>query len=77
VQSLTNTDLFALYIAAIGHDVGHPGFSNVFMVCSLFLSRTSILQLTSPSRKTQRHPSRPSTTTSPRSSKCTARSCSR
>lgn len=32
VASLTNTDLFALYIAAIGHDAGHPGFSNVFMV---------------------------------------------
>jgi hypothetical protein len=30
---LDNLDLFALYIAAIGHDVGHPGFTNVFMVC--------------------------------------------
>ncbi|KIM91611.1 hypothetical protein PILCRDRAFT_810896 [Piloderma croceum F 1598] len=28
---LDNLDLFALYIAAIGHDVGHPGFTNVFM----------------------------------------------
>jgi hypothetical protein len=25
-------ELFALYIAAIGHDVGHPGFTNLFMV---------------------------------------------
>ncbi|TFK19742.1 HD-domain/PDEase-like protein [Coprinopsis marcescibilis] len=24
-------DIFAIYIAAIGHDVGHPGFTNVFM----------------------------------------------
>ncbi|KZT23622.1 HD-domain/PDEase-like protein [Neolentinus lepideus HHB14362 ss-1] len=28
---LTNEDLFALYIAAIGHDAGHPGFTNNFM----------------------------------------------
>ena len=25
-------DLFVIYIAAIGHDVAHPGFTNVFMV---------------------------------------------
>ncbi|KAG9309586.1 hypothetical protein JVU11DRAFT_10567 [Chiua virens] len=31
VSSLENMDLFALFIAAIGHDVGHPGFSNLFM----------------------------------------------
>jgi len=28
---LGNEALFALYIAAIGHDVGHPGFTNAFM----------------------------------------------
>ncbi|EPQ52062.1 HD-domain/PDEase-like protein [Gloeophyllum trabeum ATCC 11539] len=28
---LTNEDLFALYVAAIGHDAGHPGFTNNFM----------------------------------------------
>ncbi|KAG2341633.1 HD-domain/PDEase-like protein [Suillus weaverae] len=28
---LNNTCLFALYIAAIGHDVGHPGLTNMFM----------------------------------------------
>ena len=33
ISCLDNLDLFALYIAAIGHDVGHPGFTNVFMVC--------------------------------------------
>jgi len=27
-------DAFALMIAAIGHDVGHPGLSNAYMVCS-------------------------------------------
>lgn len=32
VECLTNTDIFALYIAAIGHDVGHPGLTNKFMV---------------------------------------------
>ncbi|KAG6377355.1 hypothetical protein JVT61DRAFT_15150 [Boletus reticuloceps] len=31
VSTLENMDLFALYIAAIGHDVGHPGFTNLFM----------------------------------------------
>ncbi|KAH0826694.1 hypothetical protein J3R83DRAFT_5086 [Lanmaoa asiatica] len=31
VSSLENMDIFALYIAAIGHDVGHPGFTNLFM----------------------------------------------
>jgi hypothetical protein len=29
---LNNTYLFALFIAAIGHDVGHPGLTNMFMV---------------------------------------------
>ncbi|KAJ7665998.1 hypothetical protein DFH06DRAFT_264636 [Mycena polygramma] len=28
---LAPTDLFVLAIAAIGHDVGHPGFTNLFM----------------------------------------------
>jgi 3'5'-cyclic nucleotide phosphodiesterase len=31
-SSLDAEDVFTLYIAAIGHDVGHPGFTNVFMV---------------------------------------------
>ncbi|TFK46808.1 HD-domain/PDEase-like protein [Heliocybe sulcata] len=31
LRCLTNEDLFALYIAAIGHDAGHPGFTNKFM----------------------------------------------
>lgn len=32
ISSLDNLDLFTLYVAAIGHDVGHPGFTNAFMV---------------------------------------------
>ncbi|KAI1784861.1 HD-domain/PDEase-like protein [Ganoderma leucocontextum] len=31
VSCLTPEDLFALYIAAVGHDVGHPGLTNAFM----------------------------------------------
>lgn len=31
LSCLGNQELFALYIAAIGHDVGHPGFTNNFM----------------------------------------------
>ncbi|KAG1753517.1 uncharacterized protein EDB91DRAFT_401488 [Suillus paluster] len=31
VFDLNNTCLFALFIAAIGHDVGHPGLTNMFM----------------------------------------------
>ncbi|KAI0066906.1 HD-domain/PDEase-like protein [Artomyces pyxidatus] len=31
VSCLTPEDMFCLYVASIGHDVGHPGFTNVFM----------------------------------------------
>ncbi|KAF8960363.1 hypothetical protein BDZ97DRAFT_1321749 [Flammula alnicola] len=31
ITSLGLRELFILYVAAIGHDVGHPGFSNMFM----------------------------------------------
>ncbi|KAJ7468044.1 hypothetical protein FB451DRAFT_1137150 [Mycena latifolia] len=31
MTSLGLHDLFIIYIAAIGHDVGHPGFTNLFM----------------------------------------------
>jgi len=33
VDCLDVQDIFAIYITAIGHDVGHPGFTNAFMVC--------------------------------------------
>lgn len=32
VHYLTPVDLFCLYVASIGHDVGHPGVTNSFMV---------------------------------------------
>ncbi|KAI0075527.1 HD-domain/PDEase-like protein [Panus rudis PR-1116 ss-1] len=31
IQRLTNADIFALCIAAVGHDVGHPGLTNAFL----------------------------------------------
>ncbi|KAI0656981.1 HD-domain/PDEase-like protein [Cubamyces menziesii] len=31
ISCLTDEDLFALCIAAVGHDVGHPGLTNAFM----------------------------------------------
>jgi len=37
VTCLTPREIFALYLAAIGHDVGHPGFNNPFMVSFLSL----------------------------------------
>ena len=36
-RALRNQDLFALYVAAIGHDIGHPGLSNTFMVKHFYL----------------------------------------
>jgi hypothetical protein len=32
LECLEVQDIFALYVAAIGHDAGHPGFTNHFMV---------------------------------------------
>ena len=34
-QLLRPKDIFALLIASIGHDVGHPGVNNMFMVSAL------------------------------------------
>lgn len=42
---LGNRELFALYIAAIGHDVGHPGFTNNFMVTLRMFHISTILTL--------------------------------
>jgi len=45
-RTLGNVDLFVLFLVAIGHDVGHPGLSNMFLVrlqyihvCSCLLTR--------------------------------------
>jgi len=35
VALLTPLDVFCLYVASIGHDVGHPGVTNLFMVRDL------------------------------------------
>ena len=35
IDCLENEDVFALYIAAVGHDVGHPGLTNAFLVSPL------------------------------------------
>lgn len=37
VHHLTPVDVFCLYVASIGHDVGHPGVTNSFMASSVFL----------------------------------------
>ncbi|KDQ58673.1 hypothetical protein JAAARDRAFT_57566 [Jaapia argillacea MUCL 33604] len=31
LSCLDNEDIFVLYVVAIGHDAGHPGFTNMFM----------------------------------------------
>lgn len=33
-EVLRPQDVFAVLVAAMGHDVGHPGLSNAFMVSS-------------------------------------------
>lgn len=32
ISCLRNADIFVLCLAAIGHDVGHPGLTNAFLV---------------------------------------------
>jgi hypothetical protein len=45
-------DVLAVLVAAMGHDVGHPGLSNAFMVCP-----TKPIQLTSEKRQNSPLPS--------------------
>ena len=71
VGCLSLVDLFTVYVAAIGHDVGHPGFSNVFMVSGVCAHGSGLTRTMS--RKTRRRRFRRCTTTSLRWSRCTAR----
>ena len=73
-QVLENRDLLALCIAAIGHDVGHPGLSNAFMVSMSWTIYPIRIELTACSSHRKMHGRRyPSyTTTNRRWSKCIA-----
>ena len=51
LSCLGNRELFALYIAAIGHDVGHPGFTNNFMVTLPTFLVSVILTLPDPEKR--------------------------
>ncbi len=42
---LSNVDVFTLFVAALGHDVGHPGVNNAFMVWYPLLFDINILIL--------------------------------
>jgi hypothetical protein len=70
LRILTSADLLALYIAAIGHDVGHPGLSNAFMVYPSNLCCYLRVLLTFASRKMLRLPCLLSTRTVRPWSKC-------
>jgi hypothetical protein len=56
ISSLGLRQLFMLYIAAIGHDVGHPGFSNGFMVSCINLARVSSTHIITPFQKNAQTP---------------------
>jgi hypothetical protein len=68
-------DVFGLMIAAMGHDVGHPGLSNAFMVSRMFWRGTkqpAFANIANISRKTQKHRYQKYTKTSPSWRTCTA-----
>lgn len=43
IDCLNNSDIFTLCVAAVGHDVGHPGLTNAFMVCGTPIRDVRIL----------------------------------
>lgn len=45
VRLLTPLDIFALLMASIGHDVGHPGVNNNFMASTLLFKHHSYSSL--------------------------------
>jgi 3'5'-cyclic nucleotide phosphodiesterase len=63
---LSDDDLFLLCLAAIGHDVGHPGNSNAFLVsfCLFVCFFVGLVSEMCPVRKTQRRRCRNCTNTS-------------
>lgn len=81
ISSLTDLDLLALYITAVGHDVGHPGLTNAFLVSHLCTILWVRADADLACRKTQRHRWPKSTMTSPCWSRCImlswCRSCER
>jgi hypothetical protein len=42
---LSNVDVFMLFVAALGHDAGHPGLNNSFMVCVFHASVVTTLMI--------------------------------
>jgi hypothetical protein len=70
-EVLRPQDVLAVLVAAMGHDVGHPGLSNAFMV-----SFSTSERVLTDDRKTQRHPYQRYTTINRYSRICTACSLS-
>jgi hypothetical protein len=75
---LKDEDVFLLCLAAIGHDVGHPGNSNAFLVSlsKRFLKRVGADMVSIRCRKMYRPRYQGSSSTNLRSSVCTVRSSS-
>lgn len=75
---LKDGDVFLLCLAAIGHDVGHPGNSNAFLVSlpTRLLNGLGADMVFIRCRKMYRLRYQDSSSTSPRSSACTVRSSS-
>lgn len=70
IDCLGHEDIFALYIAAVGHDVGHPGLTNAFLVCHSSVYSSCFYADARDHSATPRRPSRSSSRTR-RWSRCT------
>lgn len=71
-EVLRPQDVLAVLVAAMGHDVGHPGLSNAFMVSLYINGRKDVERGLADDRKTQRHRCRRFTTINQFSRTCTA-----